>query len=74
LQSLSYADLATSLEVSSVRDLEDLIIDAMYSSLLGGKLDQKEGVLSVDWVVGRDVNREDQSLTELQNKLESWYV
>jgi COP9 signalosome complex subunit 7 len=38
----------------SIHDLEDLIIDAIYLSLLRGKLDQKEQQLEVEYTMGRD--------------------
>lgn len=71
-RSLAYTQLLAELEILNVRDLEDLIIDAMYSSVLGGKLDQKQGVLSVDWVIGRDVNDKDDSMAQLKLQLEGW--
>jgi COP9 signalosome complex subunit 7 len=39
----------------SIRDLEDLIIDAIYLNLLRGKLDQKEQQLEVEYTMGRDL-------------------
>ena len=39
----------------SVRELEDLIIDAIYLDLLRGKLDQRERQLEVEYTMGRDV-------------------
>uniref|UniRef100_A0A7S3GVI1 PCI domain-containing protein n=1 Tax=Spumella elongata TaxID=89044 RepID=A0A7S3GVI1_9STRA len=41
--------------IDSTRALEDLIIDAMYSGLLTGTLDQKNGLLRVKSVMARDV-------------------
>lgn len=41
--------------MSSTRALEDLLIEAIYSDLLVGKINQKQQVLEVDSVVGRDV-------------------
>ncbi|KAF4623791.1 hypothetical protein D9613_001386 [Agrocybe pediades] len=52
---LPYADLLQSLDVSNVRELEDLIIDAIYLDLLQGKLDQKEEQLEVSYTMGRDL-------------------
>lgn len=71
---MPYDHLLQTLEVSSVRDLEDLIIDAMYNNVLGGKLNQESGTLSVDWVIGRDVARTGPSMEEVQRKLTAWSV
>lgn len=54
----------------SVRELEDLIIDAIYLDLLRGKLDQKEGQLEVEYTMGRDL--EPGKLEELLTALEDW--
>ncbi len=39
----------------TVRELEDLIIDAIYLDMLRGKLDQKEGQFEVEYTMGRDL-------------------
>lgn len=39
----------------SIRELEDLIIDAIYLDILRGKLDQKEEQLEVEYTMGRDL-------------------
>ena len=56
-----------------MRDLEDLIIDAMYANIIGGKLNQERGILSVDWVIGRDVSRPE-GMESIQAKLAAWSV
>ena len=56
-----------------MRDLEDLVIDAMYANIIGGKLNQERGILSVDWVIGRDVSRPE-GMNEIQTKLAAWSV
>jgi COP9 signalosome complex subunit 7 len=53
MQILSYTHLLSELSMPSIRDLEDLIIDAIYLSLLRGKLDQKEQQLEVEYTMGR---------------------
>ncbi|KAF9024700.1 hypothetical protein BDZ89DRAFT_1068805 [Hymenopellis radicata] len=40
---------------ATVRELEDLIIDAIYLDMLRGKLDQKEGQFEVEYTMGRDL-------------------
>jgi COP9 signalosome complex subunit 7 len=39
----------------TIRELEDLIIDAIYLDILRGKLDQKEEQLEVEYTMGRDL-------------------
>jgi len=43
-QILPYARLLAELDMASVRELEDLIIDAIYQDIVRGKLDQKAAV------------------------------
>ncbi|KAJ3770155.1 hypothetical protein FB446DRAFT_745085 [Lentinula raphanica] len=49
---LPYPLLMSSLAMSTVRDLEDLIIDAIYLDILCGKLDQKDSQLEVEYTMG----------------------
>lgn len=56
----------------NVRELEDLIIDAIYQDILRGKLDQKEEQLEVEYTMGRDV--EPSRVDELLRALQNWYV
>ncbi|KAJ6242626.1 cop9 signalosome complex subunit 7 [Anaeramoeba flamelloides] len=50
-----YPLLQKELEISEVRELEDLIIDSIYMGLIVAKLDQKESMLEVQETMGRDV-------------------
>lgn len=43
------------MDLASIPDLEDLLIDAFYSGVLSGRLDQKEARLEVMSSLGRDV-------------------
>jgi len=52
---IPYAMLQQQLEVTNVRELEDLIIDSIYANLIGGKLDQKSKQLEIDFAIGRDL-------------------
>ncbi|KAJ3344091.1 hypothetical protein HDU93_003254 [Gonapodya sp. JEL0774] len=52
---LGYSNLLHALDLPSVRDLEDLIIDAMYQDLIRGKLDQARSALEVEQTMGRDL-------------------
>lgn len=49
------AQLLPALDLSSIRELEDLIIEALYSDLLKARINQKRQLLEVDSVIGRDV-------------------
>ncbi|KAG6913305.1 hypothetical protein DXG01_007872 [Tephrocybe rancida] len=51
---LPYAD-PKALDMLTIRDLEDLIIDTIYLDILHGKLDQKEQQLKVEYTMGRDL-------------------
>ena len=54
----------------TIRDLEDLIIDAIYLDILRGKLDQKEQQLEVEYTMGRDL--EPGKIEEVLAALKSW--
>lgn len=44
-------------DVSSVRELEDLIIEGTNCNVVKGKLDQKASHFEVDFAMGRDVRK-----------------
>lgn len=69
---LPYSDLLSALEISTIRELEDLIIDAIYLDILRGKLDQKEQQFEVEYTMGRDL--EPQNLGNLLTALQDWCV
>lgn len=69
---LPYSDLLSALEISNIRELEDLIIDAVYLDILRGKLDQKEQQFEVEYTMGRDL--EPESLGNLLGALQDWCV
>ncbi|VEL43396.1 unnamed protein product [Protopolystoma xenopodis] len=58
------------LSISSLRELEDLIIDLMYLEAITGKLDQQRALLDVDSAIGRDVKQEE--ITHLHTSLTQW--
>lgn len=72
LQILPYSDLLQALQMPTIRDLEDLIIDAIYLDILRGKLDQKEQQLEVEYTMGRDL--EPGKIEEVLAALKNWYV
>lgn len=62
--------MLAALQLQTVRDLEDFVIDAVYSELIVGKLDQMGQVFTVSWVTARDVRRED--IDAVLDKLTRW--
>lgn len=64
--------MSAALDITSVRELEDTIIDVIYAGLIGGKMYHQEQVLHVDWVAGRDVSPEE--LARVAGVLDGWYV
>ncbi|XP_078032863.1 COP9 signalosome subunit 7 isoform X3 [Augochlora pura] len=57
---IPYSVLLDELDIKNVRDLEDLIIEAIYADIIHGKLDQKNSQLEVDYAgLGRDVRAAD---------------
>ncbi|CAO3611722.1 unnamed protein product [Mucor fragilis] len=69
-QTLSYDLLQSYLDIPTVRELEDLIIDAFYQGILTGKLDQRQRQLQVMYSMGRDLRP--QQLNETMNALAAW--
>jgi hypothetical protein len=67
---LSYDTLKKALQIEELRELEDIILDCIYQGLIGGKIDQQQQKLFVDFAVGRDVR--DKDLKELQVVLTNW--
>ncbi|KAH9891145.1 hypothetical protein C8Q73DRAFT_703050 [Cubamyces lactineus] len=67
---LPYDTLLRVLDMPTVRDLEDLIIDAIYLDIVRGKLDQKESQFEVEYTMGRDL--EPGKLEQLLASLQNW--
>lgn len=67
---IPYTTLLQELEIKNVRDLEDLIIEAIYADIIHGKLDQKNSQLEVDYAIGRDIRPEDINI--IVNCLQDW--
>lgn len=53
-----------------MRDLEDIIIEAVYADIIHGKLDQKNSQLEVDYAIGRDIRSDD--INVIVNCLQEW--
>lgn len=69
-QVLPYAQLLQTLQMPTIRDLEDLIIDAIYQDVIRGKLDQKGQQFDVEYTMGRDV--EPGKIESLLVALQDW--
>ena len=67
---VEYSVLHAELEVGELRELEDLVLDAIYQGLIGGKIDQQKQRVVVDFAIGRDVR--DADLRRLQSVLDKW--
>jgi len=67
---IPYADLLRALDMPTIRDLEDLIIDAIYLDILRGKLDQKEQQLEIEYTMGRDL--EPGKIEDILAALKNW--
>jgi COP9 signalosome complex subunit 7 len=65
-----YSDLLEQLDITNVRDLEDLIIEAIYSDIIHGKLDQKNKQLEIDYAIGRDIRQTD--IDKIVSTLVQW--
>lgn len=67
---LPYALLLEQLQIESVRELEDLIIDGIYAQVIRGKLDQLNSRLNVEYALARDVNTA--AFNRMEDVLEKW--
>lgn len=70
--SASSADDQSALkDLTTIRALEDVIIEAIYAGLLTGRFDQRSGRFHVDSVMGRDVGG-DVELKQMEDALRAW--
>lgn len=53
---IEYAVIMRDLELTSVRAVEDLLIECFYGGLLQGRLDQQASRLEVSYCTGRDIH------------------
>lgn len=70
MKRIPYDVLLKELNVDNVRDLEDLIIEAIYSNVVTGELNQESDYLEIDWTVGRDVGTN--QIDTLVDILQQW--
>eukprot|EP01084_Bolivina_argentea_P216167 367275_1 len=67
---LFYKTLQTALDVKTVRELEDMIIECIYSELIVGRLDQRLALVEISYCRGRDINKD--AIGAMKNRLLSW--
>jgi len=67
---IPYTVLQQQLEIQELRELEDLIIDAVYQGIIQGSLDQKSKQLEVEFSMGRDLKPDD--LDNMLATLHTW--
>ncbi|XP_010015339.1 PREDICTED: COP9 signalosome complex subunit 7b isoform X2 [Nestor notabilis] len=67
---IPYSVLLKDLDVKNLRELEDLIIEAVYTDIIQGKLDQRNQVLEVDFCIGRDIQKKD--ISNIVKTLQEW--
>ncbi|XP_005997420.1 COP9 signalosome complex subunit 7b [Latimeria chalumnae] len=70
MKCIPYPTLLKALDVKTLREVEDLIIEAIYSDALQGKLDQQNQCLEVDFCIGRDIQQKD--ITSIVQTLQHW--
>ena len=59
------------MEMRNLRELEDLIIEAVYTDIIQGKLDQRNQLLEVDFCIGRDIRKKD--INNIVKTLHEWW-
>lgn len=62
---------AGAIDITTLRILEDVLIDCIYAGLITGRLDQRNKKFHVDTVIGRDVAG-DEELARLEAQLSDW--
>lgn len=65
-----YTTLLKELEMGSLRSLEDLLIDVIYSKAIEGKMDQKNGWIEIESTIARDIKTD--QLDSIATILTSW--
>jgi len=69
-KTLPYGLLLKELELSNIRELEDMIIECVYQGLVSGRLDQKKAAFEVSSSIGRDIGPNDVNF--MINVLQKW--
>jgi COP9 signalosome complex subunit 7 len=71
-KSLAYSRLLADLDIGSVRELEDLVIECIYHDMLDAKLDQRRACVEVAAAGARDVSADE--APALMAQLQQWYA
>lgn len=67
---ISYQELSKELDISNLRELENLIIDLIYSNVIKAKMDQQNNWLEISSTISRDIRPE--QLSTITNVLSDW--
>lgn len=67
---LSYQDLQKQLQIDTVRELEDIIIDTIYEGLIEATIDQRNQKIDVSRCAGRDIAANDVKM--MREKIGQW--
>lgn len=67
---LKYDDLLKYLDIPNVRELEDLLINAIYQNIICGKLDQRNKQVDIEYTMCRDL--ETKQITSIKYILSNW--
>nr|XP_023674199.1 COP9 signalosome complex subunit 7b-like isoform X1 [Paramormyrops kingsleyae] len=70
VQCIPYSMLLQDLELRSLRQLEDLFIDAVYADVIRGKLDQRRQLLELEACIARDVRPRE--MGHIARTLQEW--
>ncbi|XP_029471033.1 COP9 signalosome complex subunit 7b isoform X3 [Rhinatrema bivittatum] len=70
MKCIPYSVLLKDLDMRNLRELEDLIIEAVYTDIIQGKLDQRNQLLEVDFCIGRDMQKKD--IHSIMKTLQEW--
>jgi len=67
---LYYDDIMKNLDIPSVRELEDLVIQNVYEGLMKAKLDQKKSRIEISYTLGRDISKK--NIAAMKQHLKKW--
>jgi COP9 signalosome complex subunit 7 len=67
---LKYDSLLEYLDIPNVRELEDLLINAIYQNIIHGKLDQRNKQVDIEYTMSRDL--EAKQIIYIKNILSNW--
>ena len=69
---MKYDRLLEYLDIPNVRELEDLLINAIYQNIICGKLDQRNKQVDIEYTMCRDL--EVKQITNIKDILSNWYI